>query len=138
MAFQALSSLQPSRIQPPRNARKTQCDDFFYPSSQPSTNFSSQPPTIPSSQSSIICGSTQSDSQFLANVGNQHIVPDTQSILTGNDSLSFGSQTQNLVPESQTVVSETDNFMCDTATSTPASRLGFSMFSANTLNIDEN
>ena len=133
MAFQALSSLQPSRIQPPRNARKTQCDDFFYPSSQPSTNFSSQPPTIPSSQSSIICGSTQSDSQFLANVGNQHIVPDTQSILTGNDSLSFGSQTQNLVTESQTVVSETDNFMCDTATSTPASRLGFSMFSANTL-----
>ena len=128
MAFQAGLSLQPSRIQPPRNARKLQCDDFVYPNSQPST--------IPSSQSSIICGSTQPESQFLTNVDNQHIVPDTQSVLTGNDSLSFGSQTQNLVPESQTVVSETDNFMCDTATSTPASRLGFSMFSANTLNID--
>ena len=76
-----------SRFQPRRNATKKWDDDYIYPGQE----------------TSLVCGSTLSESQWLVGNHQLHCVPETQSILHGNDSIILsGRQTQ-----SQCVVNET-------------------------------
>lgn len=120
MAFQAALSqvsaffsptpgtVQPSRVQPPRRARKQLDHDFVYPSQ--------------TTRSSIECGTTLTESQLISNNSPIVRVLDTQPILDGNDSLivTVDSEASDVstIPDSQVI------------TTTPQSNHGRLMFTA--------
>ena len=84
------------RIQPKRNAKKKKDEDFVY--------------SDVLSTSSLLIGSTLSDSQFVLSTPRCNLALDTQPVLEGNDSISFSeTQMDTVVPESQTetVIRET-------------------------------
>ena len=84
------------RVQPKRNAKKKKDEDFVY--------------SDVLSTSSLLIGSTLSDSQFVLSTPRCNLALDTQPVLEGNDSISFSeTQMATVVPESQTetVIRET-------------------------------
>ena len=89
--FSPNSSSRQKRLLPKRNSQKKQDNDFVYPSQ---TRQSSR-------QSSIVLGSTISESQFDSTTdGNDAIVLDNQSACQGNDSINLSSQHGTTIPNS--------------------------------------
>jgi hypothetical protein len=98
---------KPARTQPKRHAQKKPDDDYVYPSG--------------SRNCSIILGSTLSESQLMTSPTHKTVVPETQPIAHGNDSIVFFSQSPDAIPNSQ----PTPN-----SQTTPTSRHGSEMRSA--------
>ena len=111
------------RIQPKRNAKKKPDENFVY-ETQTST-------------SSLLMEATLSESQFFLDSPKINIVPDTQEILSGDNSITF-TQSQIVVPETQasptTNRSQAENTPPNTTSAvsatTPLSRHGRQMCSS--------